>query len=155
MRKVLLICSLIGSMTGYASQNIIPVQPTMSQFSPVVLKEDYYIANSTKPADLVNLYASLQPVVSHRNVRTVIVYDQGSLEQVKTLQDTLLKLGMDKKHIILKQQAHPLYPIYVIVQSFGKKGIDCQFKHLDGTRNSLQGLKPCYLESNKHIQAVF
>lgn len=155
MRRVLLTCVFAYAMSGYASQQAIPVQSTVSRFHPVVLQENYYIPSRPIQTGLVDLFASLRRVVSHKNMWVTVIHNKALTTQANAVLDYLFTLGMEKERVVLVQQAYPLYPLYVVVKNFGKESVYCHFSYIDEVNTGLQDLVPCYLENNRRVQAVF
>lgn len=157
-RLCLGICA-VAILNSYATpRDVPPVQPVMSQFAPVVLQASYYVPYNLKAGGMVDLLARLERDFSHPHMQAKVIYHRTQQANAKQVEKALIQLGMKKQAISLEMQVRPLYPMYVVMQSFGKKQEICHFKQINSFNLfdvPFSERRPCYLINNQHLQAEF
>ncbi len=137
-----------------------PVAPIGGQFAPIVLQENIYPLYSGTLYGLKNLeYQLTRAISTPTETGARVVYSYALRQLAPKVKDFLLEQGLDSRNIQMIEQAHPLYPLYVGLGTFGKNRPTCTYSAADSSFveniGAVDGLTPCSVESNMIIQSEY
>lgn len=148
MRKLIL-TSLVSSLlaTPIMAKDLNEPQPTSSQFAPIVENTQIYPLANLEMASIRNLQNELIRNLEGQGqppYRIRITYTKDYKNTAYNLRRFLIKQNFERKKIQLISKKIAIYPLYVEVQSFGRKEILCS-----GDNSS-----SCYRQHNMRLQSV-
>ncbi|MDG6897055.1 hypothetical protein A6A19_03325 [Actinobacillus delphinicola] len=137
-----------------------PVSPQGGQFAPVVLQENIYPLYSGTLYGLKNLeYQLTQAISEPTETGARVIYSYALRQIAPKVKAFLLEQGLDPRNIQMIEQAHPLYPLYVGLGTFGKSRPTCTYSTTDSSFiesiGAVDDLTPCSVENNMIIQSAY